>query len=477
MNNVVIEGNGSLFVFHGKMITWVFDQCAGVTMQHVRVDFDRPTMSEMTFRLVTKDSVVAEVHRDSKFVISDGRLKWVGEGWEAKDHFAILVDTAAGTWRYSDWGPFARSKARAEGAGRTGGRVIFTGDLSGVHARPGEVLTVRDPLRDAAGILVNRCSRVALKAVDIYYMHGLGIVSQWSDDLSFDGVRVAPAAGSGRVIASFADGMHFSGCSGAVRITNCHFRGLHDDAVNVHGTHLQIQKALSPLVLEVRYKHPQTYGMEAFAPGDSIVLVHATTLESYAAGKVVGVRILDERNIQIELAGPVDLAGLKAGDCVENITREPSLVVRHCRFEGTNTRGLLVTTRRKVVIEDNVFYRTGMQAILIADDAKSWYESGPVRDVLIKGNRFEECGYNSAPDNYPIAIVPENSELVPGYAVHKNIRITDNIFIVYDYPLLKARSVDGLVFRNNSIRSSSFLPAGERRDRIKLIACTHVLLL
>lgn len=136
-----------------------------------------------------------------------------------------------------------------------------------------------------------------------------------------------------------------------------------------------------------------------------------------------------------------------------------------------------MTTRRKVVIEDNVFYRTGMQAILIADDAKSWYESGPVRDVLIKGNRFEECGYNSAPDNYPIAIVPENSELVPGYAAHKNIRITDNIFIVYDYPLLKARSVDGLVFKNNSIRSSSFLPAGEKRDRIKLIACTHVSLL
>jgi alpha-L-fucosidase 2 len=479
MKKLLIEGNGSLFVFHGKMITCVFDRCADIRMRHVRMDFARPTMSEMTFRLVTKDRVVVAVHPDSKFRIDSGTLKWVGEGWEAKDHFSILVDTATGMWRYSDWGPFARSKAKMEGAEASGGAaagqaalVTFTGDLSGVHARPGQVLTVRDPLRDAAGLLVNRSSDVRLEDIDIYYMHGLGIVSQWSDNLFYDRVRVAPAVGSGRVIASFADGMHFSGCKGQVRITNCQFRGLHDDAVNVHGTHLQIRSVLSPTSIVVRYMHPQTYGMEAFIPGDSIALVHAFTLQTYRMGRVVSVRSLDERNIQLELAEPIDSAALKPGDCLENTTWEPSLLVRNCRFEGTNTRGLLVTTRGKVIIEDNLFYRTGMQAILIADDAKSWYESGPVNDVVIRRNRFEECGYNSAPDNYTIAIVPENSELVPGYAVHRHIRIEDNIFRVYDYPVLKARSVDGLSFLRNKLISSSFMAAGQRRPRVFLTACT-----
>ena len=480
MKDLVIEGNGSLFVFHGKMITCVFDQCAGVRMQHVRMDFARPTMSEMGLRLVTKDSVVAMVHPDSKFRIDDGKLKWVGEGWEAKDNFAIAVDTVRGEWRYSDWGPFERSRAKLVDVvtgGSTRGKgsgtlVSFKGDFSGVSFRPGQVLTVRDPLRDAAGVLVNHSSEVRLEDIDIYYMHGLGIVSQWSENLFYNRVRVVPAAGSGRVIASFADGMHFSGCSGAVRIENCHFRGLHDDAVNIHGTHLQIQSRPTSSSLVVRYQHPQTYGMEAFFPGDSVAFVHAYTLESYRMGRVVGARMLDERNILLELSKPIDSAALKAGDCLENMTREPSVVVRNCRFEGTNTRGLLVTTRGKVVIENNVFYRTGMQAILIADDAKSWYESGPVRDVVIRHNRFEECGYNSAPDNYTIAIVPENSELVPGYAVHRNIRIEDNVFKVYDYPVLKARSVEGLTFLHNTILSSSFLPAGPRRPRILLTACT-----
>jgi len=482
MKNLLIEGNGSLFVFHGKMITCVFNRCADMRMQHVRMDFARPTMSEMTFRLVTKDSVVAAVHPDSKFRIDSGMLKWVGEGWEAKEYFSILVDTVTGVWRYSDWGPFARSKAKINGAQASGqgALVTFAGDFSGVHARPGQVLTVRDPLRDAAGLLVNRSSDVCLEDIDIYYMHGLGIVSQWSENLFYDRVRVAPATGSGRVIASFADGMHFSGCRGEVRIENCHFRGLHDDAVNVHGTHLQIQSKPSTTSLVVRYKHPQTYGMEAFFPGDSIAFIHAYTLQTYRMGRVVSVRKLDERNIRLELAEPIDSAALKPGDCLENMTWEPSLAVRNCRFEGTNTRGLLVTTRGKVIIENNIFYRTGMQAILIADDAKSWYESGPVRDVVIRRNRFEECGYNSAPDNYTIAIVPENSELATGYAVHRNIRIEDNIFRVYDYPVLKARSVDGLTFLRNKLIPSSFrpsgtvsVPAGQRRPRVLLTACTR----
>jgi alpha-L-fucosidase 2 len=478
--HVVIEGNGSLFVFHGKMITWVFDRCERVRLQHVRVDFERPTMSEMSFRLVTRDSVVVAVHPDSKFVIDAGRLEWVGEGWKAKDHFAILADTATGIWRYSDWGPFARSRARVEEkkeketAVNRGKLVTFTGDLSGIDIRPGQVLTVRDPLRDAVGMLVNRSSDVRLEDVDVYYMHGLGIVSQWSDNLFYDRVRVAPAANSGRVIASFADGMHFSGCRGEVRITNCRFRGLHDDAVNVHGTHLQIVSVVSPTTLIVRYKHPQTYGMEAFFSGDSIAFIHALTLETYRIGRIVSAQRIDDRNIRLELERPMDSSGLRAGDCVENISWEPSLVVSHCRIEGTNTRGVLVTTRKKVVIEDNVFYRTGMQAVLISDDARSWYESGPVRDVLIRRNRFEECGYNSTPDNYTIAIVPENSEIVPGYAVHRNIRIEDNIFRVYDYPVLKARSVGGLTFLRNKIIPSSFMAAGKRRPRVLLTACTDV---
>lgn len=153
----------------------------------------------------------------------------------------------------------------------------------------------------------------------------------------------------------------------------------------------------------------------------------------------------------------------------------PSVTIRDCRFERTNTRGLLITTRRKVLIENNTFYRTGMHAILIADDASGWYESGPVQDVTIRNNTFEECGYNQAPGNYVIAIAPENHELVPGYMVHRNIRIENNVFKVYDFPVLTARSTEALIFKNNKIIRTGFMePKGDYRPQFKLNACRKV---
>jgi hypothetical protein len=157
-------------------------------------------------------------------------------------------------------------------------------------------------------------------------------------------------------------------------------------------------------------------------------------------------------------------------DCIENISWTPAVTIRHCRFERTNTRGVLVTTRRKVIIEDNTFYRTGMHAILIADDALSWFESGPVRDVTIRRNRFIGCGYNSAPDDYVIAVAPENRKIVPRSFVHHNIRIEDNEFDTPDGLLLTARSVEGLIFLHNRVT----VHGEARRSPFRIDDCAKV---
>jgi hypothetical protein len=117
-----------------------------------------------------------------------------------------------------------------------------------------------------------------------------------------------------------------------------------------------------------------------------------------------------------------------------------------------------------------------MHAILIADDASSWYESGPVEDVYIAGNTFEGCGYNLGSGNYVIAIAPENHQLLKGYMVHRNIRIENNDFKLYDYPLLTARSTENLIFRNNRITwMQNFQPPqGPMRAAFNLTACAGV---
>ncbi len=469
MENLTVEGNGALLMFHGKMITWAMDSCRNMTLQHLRVDFERPSMSEMTI-LTASDSVVeAAVHPDSRYDISNGRLQWYGEGWGMRHFHAIRVRPAENTLWYDNWLPFNKSRARQLAPGKVG----FSGDFRNRRFAPGDIITIRDPIRDHVGAFVRHSAGVRLKDVRMHYMHGLGIIAQFSENLHYESVVVAPREGSGRRIAAFADGMHFSGCRGQITIDSCRFSGGHDDPVNVHGTHLIVQQVVSGNRLRLRFMHPQTYGMNAFFAGDSTALLDAASLRVYAFPVVKTARLVSEREMDVTFASPLP-PGVKPGDALENVTWTPSLTIRNSRFEGTNTRGLLVTTRRKVLIEHNVFYRTGMHAILIANDASGWYESGPVQDVVIRGNEFRECGYNSGRHNFTIAIEPEVKRAAPGYYVHRNIRITGNTFIQYDYPILFARSTDGLTFTDNRIGRTHFLPAGQPGPNIVLQGCKGV---
>jgi len=135
---------------------------------------------------------------------------------------------------------------------------------------------------------------------------------------------------------------------------------------------------------------------------------------------------------------------------------------------ATNTRGLLITTPKKVVVENNFFYRVGMYAIQISGDANSWYESGAVEDVTIRNNIFDGCNYNNYYDNrsYIIGIIPENHEIAKNAWVHRNITIENNTFKVFaDNLILKARSTDVLNFKGNTVEYSSFKPQFKNRHK------------
>ena len=78
-----------------------------------------------------------------------------------------------------------------------------------------------------------------------------------------------------------------------------------------------------------------------------------------------------------------------------------------------------------------------------------------------KGNQFIECGYNLSPNSYVINIWPENHNEVPNYFVHENIVIENNLFKIFDTPILRAKSTKGLIFKNSlSEIKSSNTPSG-----------------
>lgn len=59
--------------------------------------------------------------------------------------------------------------------------------------------------------------------------------------------------------------------------------------------------------------------------------------------------------------------------------------------------------------------------------------------------------------------------------VHHNIRIEDNEFRIYDYPVLTARSTGNLSFTRNRVTwLNNFLSTGAPRPAFRLTACEGV---
>ncbi|OAB30931.1 hypothetical protein PMSM_22665 [Paenibacillus macquariensis subsp. macquariensis] len=158
---------------------------------------------------------------------------------------------------------------------------------------------------------------------------------------------MAPRPETGRTVAAFADFLHISGCRGKVAILNSHFEGAHDDAINVHGTHLRIIDQPAPNQVLVRFMHGQSYGFDAFFPGDVIDFVRSSSLTVYARYTVKTVDFINPREILLTLEQTVE-DYIETGDVIENETWTPEVEIRNNYFARVPTCGILVSTRREV---------------------------------------------------------------------------------------------------------------------------------
>lgn len=447
VRDLEIDGGGATLMFHGKMTPIALEECRGVTFKNLTVDFERPGGSELTFERVNDGYADVRVHPHTRYQIVDGRMHLYGEGWRSNLTHCNEYDPQSGRFRYSE-GWNILSRCRAEELGH--GLVRFTLP-DGFTPAEGHTLTVRDIIRDQVGWFILRSNDITLESVNMRYMHGLGIVSQYSRNITMRGVRCEPDSASGRILAASADMMHFSGCSGRVTIDDCRFVGSQDDPINVHGTNLRVVGRSGDRTLRLRFMHGQSYGFDAFFKGDTIAYVRPSSMQRVDSACVESVVRLSDREVELTLDRDVPLSIEVGRDCVENLTCTPEVVIRNCFFTRTGTRGTLVTTPRKVLIENNTYYKTGMSAILIAGDAFDWYESGPVTDVTIRGNRFVDCGYAGGPAGAVIALEPSNTIVDLSAPVHRGVRITGNTFVLTGPTLLYAKSTGGLLFAGNTV--------------------------
>ena len=81
LRNVIIDGGGARLITHGEMTTFVIDSCENIVLRNFTLVAADPTVPEMTVLEVGDTHMTARIHDDTRYEISGGKLRWIGEGW------------------------------------------------------------------------------------------------------------------------------------------------------------------------------------------------------------------------------------------------------------------------------------------------------------------------------------------------------------------------------------------------------------
>jgi len=478
MNNIVIEGNSSNLIFHEQMQPFIFDKCKNITLRNVNIDWEQPLIAQAQVLEVKENSIHVNINlKESPYRIEEGKL-----------FFGTRQDNLQpwkSTMEFDRDGRFVVPQTGDSGClGRGWQNYLAENILPGMiqinlsflrKPAVGNYLIMRHAERIHSGIFIQNSKKIKVENVNLYHATGLGILAQFSEDLTFHQFRAIPNIRKNRYFGGGDDGIQISNCKGQVTINDCEFAGLMDDPINVHGTSVQVIEILSDKQLKCKFMHHQSVGLNWGHAGDKISFIENSGMKSLGTGEVASFKLLDNESFLVTFKTDIPKQ-LEVGDALENLTWSPDLLVTNSHFKSCRARGLLVSTPGKVVIENNIFESSG-SAILIAGDANNWFESGAVTDVLIKNNVFTELCNTSSYQFCEgiISIYPEipvlNEETAP---FHKNIRIENNEFHPLDFPVLFARSVDGISFINNTItRSTRFEPYHKRKYTFSFEACKN----
>ena len=276
LRNVRVEGNGSLFLFHGKVVPLLVMDSENVSINRLSVDYERSWCTEA--RVVKTDDRFTEVEIDKKaypYEIRNNRFVFQGKGWEEGMGSCMAFEKGTGhiIANTSDIG----WNGHVEPLG--GSRLRLSWDLRQKGIKPGDTLVLRNYNRPHPGCVVYRARKTSRNDVSLHQSSGMALLVQRSEDFHMKGGGVMVRKGTGRVHTAGADATHFSNTRGGIVVEKALFEGMMDDAINVHSTCLGVMEVVDSHTLKCKYMHRQAVGFEVFLPGEKIRFINGPTLE------------------------------------------------------------------------------------------------------------------------------------------------------------------------------------------------------
>ena len=488
MKNLTLDGQGSEFVFYGRMLPVSLLRSENCLLKNFSIDFENPHIAQV--KIVENDPQDGIVFEPAPWVdyriAKDSIFEAYGEGWTMRHSWGIAFDgdTKHLVYNTSDIG------CPTKGASEVAPRRIHAPGWKDARLVPGTVVAMRGWGRPTPGIFLSHDVNTTIENVKVHYAEGMGLLAQLCENITLEKFGVCLKGDADpRYFTTQADATHFSGCKGKIVSCNGLYEGMMDDAINVHGTYLKVVKRVDDRTLVGRYMHGQSWGFEWGCPGDEVQFIRSNTMELVGKqNKIISIRPYDKeqtegaREFLITFQEPVDqVINEQSGFGIENLTWTPEVLFSGNVTRNNRARGSLFSTPRKTIVENNLFDHTSGAAILLCGDCNGWFETGACRHVIIRKNRFVNALTNLFQfTNAVISIYPEIPDLKGQQQYFHGgpeggIVIEDNEFETFDAPILYAKSVDGLVFRNNTIKlNTEYKPFHPNRNRFWLERVTNV---
>lgn len=486
MKNLTFDGNGADLIFHGRMLPIALTESNNCTLKNFSIDFHRPQM--MQVEILSNDGsngMTYKIDDNSNYKLNEkGQLVLFDKTWENVPitGMAFEPDTKRIVYTTRDL------NIQTVGSKEISKGVFHSPKWRDSKLEKGHKIAMRTYFRPAPGIFLHKNNDTKLENIKVHFAEGMGLLAQLCTNIDLNGFCVSLKEGHNRYFTTQADATHFSSCKGTINSFNGLYENMMDDAINVHGTYLKIIKVVDKHTVIGQYMHHQAYGFDWGFVNDTVQFVQSNTMDKIGkVNKIVDIKPYDKSEVfgakqyiiklQNELSQEMNYIQSVG---VENLTWTPKVNFCNNVVRNNRARGVLFSTPQRVVVRENLFDHTSGSAILLCGDCNGWFETGSCTEVIIENNKFVNALTSLFQfTNAVISIYPE----IPNLAGQKGyfhggkkgaIVIQNNEFHTFDAPILYAKSVNGIVFKNNKIiMNNDYKPYHWNKSRFLLERVTN----
>ncbi len=455
LKNVTLDFGGAVMCLRGRIQPFIIDGCENITIKNLTVEYERSLFTELSVVKNTGDRLFLKMKEKFPFRVENGDFIPYGRDYEDRELYKKGCMFIQG---------FDRETAEGKGldviylgeniipepsppaadirhvrVGTEEGYTVFYGKFPGCWDENTDIV-IEHENRFKSGISMLHSKNINIENYRILNGAGMGFLAIYCENISLKEVKFFRDGLSHGIVTNSADGVHFVACKGRISIESSVFRGMIDDALNIHSNYYHLQKASGNVITARRssLSHSLNAYSAVFSEGDVIAVYNGKTLEEKKRFTLRGATISSRWTV--ELLTDSFAEGLNEGDMIENLSTNPEIYISGCDFSRTNTH-LRFQSRGRILIENSSF----TLPVMLTGDMNYWDEASPIEDFTLRDCRFSS-------DRARIRIVPEFTPTQKAPFYHRNVRIENNTFTCREP--LEQHYADGVVFENNKILSA-----------------------